>query len=126
MPWQFIAEGTGAEFRIIPLDDSGDLVARRLSTHASGTSKVVAAERRLELAGNDQRISKLAAWAHTLGAILVCDGPRPRHTAVDVQTLGADFVAVSGHKMLGPSGIGSSGAVRSCSTRWTRSCSAAT
>ena len=57
--------------------------------------------------GTINDFARLAAWAHERGAIVVCDAAQAApHMRLDVQALGADFVAVSGHKMLGPSGIG--------------------
>ena len=90
---------------MIPLDDAGELVLDDLDRF--GNVKVVASGAVSNSLGTINDTSKLAAWAHSRGAILVCDGAQAApHLRIDVQTLGADFVAVSGHKMLGPSGIG--------------------
>src|SRR5437764_15314865 len=57
--------------------------------------------------GSVNPVEKLAAWAHDRGAIMVCDAAQGApHRVVDVQALGADFVAVTAHKLCGPSGIG--------------------
>ena len=69
--------------------------------------KVVASNLVSNSLGTISDVATLAAWAHEHGAIYVCDAAQAApHRRVDVQALGADFVAVSGHKMCGPSGIG--------------------
>ena len=90
--------------------------------------KVVAANVVSNSLGTIADVPRLAAWAHERGAILVCDAAQAApHVRLDVQALGADFVAVSGHKMCGPSGIGFLwGRDRAPARRWSRSCSAAT
>ncbi len=108
VPWQYVAGKTGASFRMLPLDDAGELRLDLLDeTVGDGTLKVVAANYVSNSLGTVNPIEQLAAWAHERGAILVCDAAQAApHRTLDVQTLGADFVAVSGHKLLGPSGIG--------------------
>jgi cysteine desulfurase/selenocysteine lyase len=105
VPWQTIARRAGADFRMIALDDTGELVLDDLEQF--GNVKVVAANAVSNSLGTINDTSKLAAWAHERGAIFVCDGAQAApHLRIDVQALGCDFLAVSGHKMLGPSGIG--------------------
>ncbi|HWE83169.1 MAG TPA: aminotransferase class V-fold PLP-dependent enzyme, partial [Gaiellaceae bacterium] len=105
VPWQYVANRTGAEFRIIPVDDNGDLLLDELADVEN--VKVVAANIVSNALGTIADTRKLADWAHERGAILTCDGAQAApHVRLDVQSLGADFVAVSGHKMCGPSGIG--------------------
>jgi cysteine desulfurase/selenocysteine lyase len=108
VPWQFIARKVGAEFRVLPVDDEGHLDAARLDELAGDAHvKVVATGYVSNVLGGSQDVPAIAAWAHARGAIHVCDAAQAApHTRVDVQALGSDFVAVSGHKMLGPSGIG--------------------
>ena len=108
VPWQFIAGKTGADFRMLPLDEQGELRLDLLDeTVAGGTVKVVAAGYVSNSLGTVNPVDKLAQWARAQGAITVCDAAQAApHRRVDVQALGADFVAVSGHKMCGPSGIG--------------------
>src|SRR5262249_61987472 len=91
--------------RIIPIDDNGDLL---LDTVADVENvKVVAANIVSNSLGTIADTRRLADWAHERGAILTCDAAQAApHVRLDVQSLGADFMAVSGHKMLGPSGIG--------------------
>ena len=108
VPWQYIARKTGAGFRMLPLDDQGELRLDLLDeTVEGGTVKVVGAGLVSNSLGTVNHVDRLAAWARERGAITVCDAAQAApHRRLDVQTLGADFVAVSGHKMCGPSGIG--------------------
>jgi cysteine desulfurase / selenocysteine lyase len=108
VPWQYIAGRTGAGFRMIPLDEQGELRLDALDGIArEGTVKVVATNLVSNSLGTVNDVARVAAWARGHGAIMVCDAAQAvPHKRVDVQSLGCDFVAFSGHKMCGPSGIG--------------------
>jgi cysteine desulfurase/selenocysteine lyase len=108
VPWQYVAKKTGAEFRMLPLDDNGELELSALDELArAGNVKVVATALVSNSLGTINPVERLAAWAHEQGAIFVCDAAQAApHMVVDVQALGCDFLAISGHKMCGPSGIG--------------------
>jgi cysteine desulfurase/selenocysteine lyase len=108
VPWQYVAGRTGAQLRMLPLTGDGELDLSALDSIAGeGTVKVVATNQVSNSIGTINPVSKLAAWAHEHGAIFVCDGAQAApHLAIDVQALGIDFFAISGHKMCGPSGIG--------------------
>jgi cysteine desulfurase/selenocysteine lyase len=105
VPWQYVANRTGAEFRIIPIDDNGDPQLDEVADLEN--VKVVASNVVSNSLGTIADTKRVADWAHARGAILVCDAAQAApHVRLDVQALGADFIAVSGHKMCGPSGIG--------------------
>lgn len=108
VPWQYIAGRTGADFRILPLDDTGELRLEALdATVGDGHVKAVATAVVSNALGTVNPIEELAAWAHERGAIMVADAAQAApHRRVDVQALGCDFLAVSAHKMCGPSGVG--------------------
>jgi cysteine desulfurase/selenocysteine lyase len=108
VPWQYVAGRTGAAFRMIPLDDRGELRLDELDAIAGdGRVKVVATGVVSNSLGTVNNVERLAAWAHEQGAIMVADAAQAApHRKVDVQAIGCDFVAVSAHKMCGPSGVG--------------------
>jgi cysteine desulfurase / selenocysteine lyase len=108
VPWQYIAGKVGARVVMIPLSDEGELDLSSLDAIATqGTVKVVATNQVSNSLGTINPVEKLVAWAHEQGAIFVCDAAQSApHMKVDVQALGADFVAISAHKMCGPSGVG--------------------
>jgi cysteine desulfurase/selenocysteine lyase len=108
VPWQYIAGRTGADFRMLPLDEQGELRLDLLDEIAADARvRVVAAGLVSNSLGTINPIDRVAAWAHERGAIMVCDAAQGApHRPLDVQALGADFVAITAHKLCGPSGIG--------------------
>jgi cysteine desulfurase/selenocysteine lyase len=108
VPWQYVAHRTGAGFRMIPLDEQGELRLDQLDPIArDGSVKVVATGVVSNSLGTVNPVEQLAAWAHDHGALMVADAAQAApHRKVDVQALGCDFVAISAHKMCGPSGVG--------------------
>ncbi|TMK61427.1 MAG: cysteine desulfurase [Actinobacteria bacterium] len=107
-PWQYIAKRTGAELRMIPLDDAGELDLGELDSIAGdGNVKIVANNLVSNALGTINPIERLSAWAHERGALMVVDGAQAApHRAIDVQALGCDFFAFSAHKMCGPTSVG--------------------
>jgi cysteine desulfurase / selenocysteine lyase len=108
VPWQYIAKRTGATFRMVPLTDDGELQLDALDELArEGNPKVVATNFVSNSLGTINDVATISAWAHDHGAIYVCDAAQAApHVPIDVQAIGADFLAFSAHKMLGPSGVG--------------------
>lgn len=108
VPWQYIAKRQGAGFRMLPLDEQGEVQLEALDALAlEGNVKVVANNLVSNALGTVNPIERLAAWAHEQGAIMVVDGAQAApHVRVDVQALGCDFFAFSAHKLCGPSAVG--------------------
>ena len=107
IPWQLLARRTGAKLRYIELDDQGRLILDDLPSLLSDRTKVVAISHVSNALGTVNPIKAIAAAAHEVGALMVVDGAQGAvHAKVDVQELGVDFYALSGHKMCGPTGSG--------------------
>jgi cysteine desulfurase / selenocysteine lyase len=108
VPWQYVAGRTGAAFKAIPIDESGELRLDALDEmEREGTVKVVASNLVSNTLGTVNPVRALASWAHERGAIMVVDAAQAApHRPIDVQALDCEFLAVSSHKMCGPSGVG--------------------
>jgi cysteine desulfurase/selenocysteine lyase len=108
VPWQYIAKRTGAEFRLLPIDDNGELRLDGLDELSAGLQvKVVATNLVSNSLGTVNPVGRLATWAHERGAIMVVDAAQGApHHRVDVQELDCDFLAFSSHKLCGPTGVG--------------------
>lgn len=107
VPWQEAAKATGAKLNYIYLEPDGNLSQKDIETKITPRTKVVAVTHVSNVLGLVNPVRDIAARAHNAGAVVVVDGAQSvAHMAVDVQALGADFFAFSGHKMLSPMGIG--------------------
>ena len=108
VPWQYVAQRNGAAFLMLEIDDNGDPDVSQLDAIARDHDvKVVATNLVSNSLGTIHDLGPLVRWAHDHGAIFVCDAAQAApHMTVDVQALDCDFLAISGHKMCGPSGIG--------------------
>ncbi len=107
VPWQQIAAETGAELRFIPLTTDGRLDLSRLDEVLSDRTRLVAVTGMSNVLGTINPIAKIAAKAKRHGALVLVDGAQSvPHMAVNVQDPQIDFLAFSGHKLYGPTGIG--------------------
>jgi len=107
VPWQLLARRTGARLKYIELDDQGRLVLDDLPSLLTERTKVVSLSHVSNALGTVNPVKEIAAAAHQVGALVVVDGAQGAvHAKVDVQDLGVDCYAFSGHKMCGPTGIG--------------------
>jgi cysteine desulfurase/selenocysteine lyase len=108
VPWQYVAGRTGADFAVLPVDENGELQLDELDGLAArGNVRVLACAHVSNSLGTVNPVERLIGWGHEQGAIVVVDGAQAvPHRAVDVQALGADFYAFTGHKMCAPTGIG--------------------
>jgi cysteine desulfurase/selenocysteine lyase len=107
VPWQLVAEATGAKIRVIPVSDAGELDLTAAAALVGPRTRIVAIAHASNVLGTVNPVRQLADLAHRVGAVLVVDGAQAvAHRKVDVQALGADFYVASGHKMYGPTGVG--------------------
>jgi cysteine desulfurase / selenocysteine lyase len=104
VPWQFLANQTGALMRYVKIDDEGGLdLASLEQAAADGPVRLVAAVHISNSLGTVNPIAELGAWCRAHDAVLVVDGAQSApHRPIDVQALGCDFFAFSGHKLGGP------------------------
>ncbi|OPG15793.1 cysteine desulfurase [Ferroacidibacillus organovorans] len=107
IPWQQVAKATGATLTYLPLQTDGTIELGDVEKAITARTKIVAMVHVSNVLGTINPIGEIAKIAHRHGAILVVDGAQSvPHMPVDVQALDCDFLAFSGHKMMGPTGIG--------------------
>jgi cysteine desulfurase/selenocysteine lyase len=107
VPWQLVTQRTGATLRWLSVDDEGRLDLSNLDEVVNERTKVVSLVHVSNALGTLNPVEQVAARAHEVGALVVLDASQSvPQLPVDVSTLGADFVAFTGHKMCGPTGIG--------------------
>ena len=107
VPWQQLAERTGAVLRHIPVSDDGLLELDSLDTLLTERTKLVAFVSISNVLGTINPVAEIIRRAHAAGALALVDGAQSvPHQRTDVQALDCDFLVFSGHKMLGPSGVG--------------------
>ncbi|MBI2969529.1 MAG: cysteine desulfurase [Gammaproteobacteria bacterium] len=107
VPWQLLCEQTGARLRVIPINDAGEIILEEYGRMLCGATRLVAVGHISNALGTVNPIREMIRMAHECGAATLIDGAQAvPHTRVDVQELGCDFYAFSGHKMFGPTGIG--------------------
>ncbi|MGQ9753962.1 MAG: cysteine desulfurase [Thermaceae bacterium] len=107
VPWHLVASYTGARIRAIPITEEGRLDLSQLDRLLSERTKVVSLVHMSNVLGTVNPVAEIAKKAKEVGALVVVDGAQSApHMPVDVKALGVDFFALSGHKMLGPTGAG--------------------
>lgn len=107
VPWQLVAEATGATLRYFDITDDGRLCLDNLSELINERTKLVAVTHASNVLGTIVPLEEIIEAAHAHGAVVIVDAAQSvPHMAVDVQALDCDFFAFSGHKMLGPTGVG--------------------
>ena len=107
VPWQQLAEQTGAKLKVIPVDDDGQLLLGAYQDLLSDRTRLVAVSEVSNVLGTIVPVSQVIAAAHRAGARVLIDGAQAiAHLPVDVRVMDADFYAFSGHKVFAPTGIG--------------------
>lgn len=107
VPWFQLAQRTGVKVRVLPITDDGLLRLDELENHLSQKTRLVAVTAVSNVLGTINPLGDIIAKAHQCGALVLVDGAQGvPHSPTDVQSLDADFLVFSGHKMLGPSGVG--------------------
>jgi cysteine desulfurase/selenocysteine lyase len=107
VPWQIVAGQTGAVVRPIPINDAGEVDLDAYRKLLSPRTRIVGVVHISNALGTINPVAEMTRLAHEVGAVVMVDGAQAApHTPVDVQALGCDFYACSGHKMFGPTGVG--------------------
>lgn len=107
VPWQQLAAEKGAKIRVIPVDDSGQVLLGEYQKLLNDRTKIVSVTQVSNALGTVVPVKEIVDLAHRAGARALVDGAQSvSHMKVDVQALGADFFVFSGHKIFGPTGIG--------------------
>jgi cysteine desulfurase/selenocysteine lyase len=107
VPWQMLCEETGAKLRVIPMNGRGELILEEYQKLLNPRTRMVAVTHVSNALGTINPVRQMIEMAHQAGALALIDGAQAApHMKVDVQALDADFYAISGHKVVGPTGIG--------------------
>lgn len=107
LPWQMVSRQTGAALKFIECEQDGSVDLDKVAALITDKTKLVAMTHVSNVLGRENPIAEVAELAHAKGAVMVVDGAQSTpHMAIDVRALGADFFAFSGHKLMGPMGIG--------------------
>jgi cysteine desulfurase/selenocysteine lyase len=107
VPWQQLASAKGAKLRVIPVDDSGQVLLDEYAKLLNDRTKIVSVTQVSNALGTVVPVKQIVEMAHRVGAIALVDGAQSvSHMPIDVQDIGADFFVFSGHKVFGPAGIG--------------------
>jgi cysteine desulfurase / selenocysteine lyase len=107
VPWQMLAEQTGAVLKVIPVDDDGQILLDKYTALLSDRTKLVAVTQLSNALGTVVPVEQVIELGHRVGARVLIDAAQSvPHVPIDVAALDADFLVFSGHKLFGPTGIG--------------------
>ncbi len=107
VPWQLACERTGARLRVVPVTDDGEIELDAVAARINERTRLISVVHVSNTLGTVNPVAEIAALARERGVPILVDGAQAApHLPVDVQALGVDFYAFSGHKAYGPSGIG--------------------
>jgi len=107
VPWQLLAEQTGAKIRVIPANDRGELILEEVPKLFNARTKFVSITQVSNALGTINPVEEIIAIAHSHGVPVLVDGAQSTpHIPINVQAMDADFFVFSGHKVFGPTGIG--------------------
>jgi cysteine desulfurase / selenocysteine lyase len=107
VPWQLVCEATGATLRVAPIDDRGDLILEEFERLLGPRTRIAAITHMSNALGTVNPVAEIVRLARARGVAVLLDGSQAAyHMRVDVQALGCDFYAATGHKLYGPTGIG--------------------
>lgn len=107
VPWQMLAQRTGAEVRVLPLNNNGELALEQLAGLIDSRTRLLAVTHVSNVLGTVNPVKAIVAQAKAAGVITLVDGAQAvMHDKVDVQDIGCDFYAFSSHKLYGPNGVG--------------------
>jgi len=107
VPWQQLAAAKGAKLKVIPVDDTGQVLLDEYKKLLSDRTKIVSVTQVSNALGTVVPVKEIVELAHRAGAVALVDGAQSvSHMRVNVQEIGADFFVFSGHKVFGPTGIG--------------------
>jgi cysteine desulfurase / selenocysteine lyase len=107
VPWQLAAQQTGATLRYIPITEAGELELSDLGKYINSKTKLIAVVHQSNILGTINPIKKIIDYAHNFDAKVLIDGAQYiTHAPLDVNELDCDFYTFSGHKMMGPTGVG--------------------
>jgi cysteine desulfurase/selenocysteine lyase len=107
VPWQLLCEEKGATLKVAPIDDAGEVNMAAFERLLSSRTRIVSVSHVSNALGTVNPVRRMTELGHAAGAVVMIDGAQAApHLAVDVQAIGCDFYAFSGHKVYGPSGVG--------------------
>jgi len=107
LPWYEIARVMGIVIKLVPLEKDGTITAQKIASYITPRTKLVSIVHHSHVTGARLPIAEITAYAHAMGAYILVDAAQSiAHQSIDVQKLNVDFLVFSGHKMVGPTGIG--------------------